>query len=158
VSLPYIATYLQQADEALENMDDTSTPSDSEELLDLFRAILREPRLRQRIHELVHALAHGHEVVLTLADDDLTSTQAALRLGCSRKHVNKMIAAGTLRAYRLPESDHQRIPAAEVLRILQQRDEQFWSPLTDLPGPEAFRDALARSRRRVDAIQTTAGG
>jgi excisionase family DNA binding protein len=141
---------LQRADAALEELA-ASSSGDDEQLQELVGALLEVAPLRERLHELVHALAHGHDVVITIADEGLTPTQAAKRLSCSRKIINKMIHAGTLAAYRLPESDHQRIPASEVMRVLQERDERFWSPLSDLPGPESFAAALAESRRRAAA-------
>lgn len=140
--------WLERADAALETGHGEGSV-DRQQLQDVLDAIAEVPPLRQRVHELVHALARGWDVAITLMHEDLTTTQAAERLGCSRKIVNKMIEAGTLAAYRLPESDHQRIPAREVLRVLRERDELFWAPLTDLPGPEAFEAALAESRERL---------
>jgi len=139
---------LMRADEALEGLAGSSEMN-TEQLGELMSAIQQVDSLRDRVHELVHALAQGYEVTVTVKDKYLTPTQAAKQLGCSRKLINKMIEAGTLAAYRLPESRHQRISASDVLRILQERDERFWSPLTDLPGPEAFAAALEESRRRV---------
>ena len=120
----------------------------AEEFLDALSEALEDDTVRNRLHDLIHSLAHGHDVAITVMDEDLTTTQAAERLGVSRKILSKMIEAGELKSYQLPQSTHRRIPAGEVMRVLRERDEDFWSPLTDLPSKEAFQTALEESRSR----------
>lgn len=133
---------LLRADEALEQSHAT------DEFLDALREALEDDTVRDRIHELIHPLARGHEISITVMAENLTTTEAAERLGVSRKILTKMIEAGELRSYQLPQSSHRRIPAAEVMRVLQERDEDFWAPLSDLPSKEALQTALGESRSR----------
>lgn len=136
---------LLRADEALERGEV------GERFLEALGEALEDEAVRARVHELVHSLAHGRDVALTVMDEGLTTTQAAERLGVSRKILTKMIEAGEVRSYRLPQSTHRRIPAGEVMRVLQQRDDEFWAPLTDLPSKEGLQTALAESRARRKA-------
>lgn len=133
---------LLRADKALEQKDA------AEEFLDALREALEDETVRDHIHELIHPLARGHEISVTVRAEDLTTTEAAERLGVSRKILTKMMEAGELRSYQLPQSSHRRIPAAEVMRVLQERDEDFWAPLSDLPPKEALETALEESRSR----------
>ncbi len=99
-------------------------------------AALDHGETRSVIHELLHSLARGRDVAVTSSDEDLSPTQAAERLGISRKLVNKMLEAGDMRFHRLPQSRHKRIPASEVIRVLRERERVS-------AGIDAIMDAVA---------------
>lgn len=69
--------------------------------------------------------AAGKNVVVTVADEDemLSPEQAAQRLGFSRQHVMRLIAAGRLSAETLPGSRYRRIPLPAVLAFEQLREQ-----------------------------------
>jgi excisionase family DNA binding protein len=51
----------------------------------------------------------------------LRTSQVAAMLGCSGRTVRRMIARGELRAMRLGDEGHWRIPRLEVERFLEMR-------------------------------------
>lgn len=81
--------------------------------------------LLERVHELVkRALSRGRDVTVTITDQDdvLSPQQAAVRLGFSRQHVNRLIEAGELRAEQLPHSRYWKIPLPSLLEFEERRE------------------------------------
>jgi excisionase family DNA binding protein len=137
-SLPLAS--LRDLDRLLEEFESGQT-LDRDELARLggdIARVLEHGETRSAIHSLLHALARGHRVHVTTTESDLTPAQAADRLGISRKLVNKMLDAGQLSFHRLPQSRHKRIPASEVLRVLQERE-------ATRAGIDAIMDATAEA-------------
>lgn len=82
--------------------------------------------LDRQLDELVDELRRsGREAVLsvTIAEDSerITPAEAGQRLGFSRQHVMRLVAAGDLEGHRLEGSSHWRIPVASVLAFEQRR-------------------------------------
>lgn len=109
-----LAAALEQADDALERHDRDS-------FLVALVSVLDHEQVREPLHKLVHALACGHDAVVTDSNESLSPAQVAVRLGVSRKLVNKMIDAGAIRWRTKPHSTHRVVPAAEVIRLLEER-------------------------------------
>lgn len=109
--------------------------------------LIGDESVARNIYDVLAAAHRGREVVVIQTDDLLTTTEAASLLSVSRRILYRMIKTGEIRAMPLPGSDHKRIPAHEVDRVLRERDEKFWAPLTseDLPTAEDFADALSAS-------------
>ena len=120
--------------EASERLD----RADLARLRDDITRVLEHDETRSVIHSVLHALARGRQVHVTSTDEDLTPAQAAERLGISRKLVNKMLDAGQMDFYRLPQSSHKRIPASEVIRVLHDRQRTR-------AGVDAIMDAVAEA-------------
>lgn len=49
-----------------------------------------------------------------------TAGQAAKLIGCSLNHVHRLFDRGKLRGYRIPGSNHRRIPRAALVRFLKE--------------------------------------
>ena len=120
--------------EAAERLD----RADLARLRDDMTRVLEHGETRSAIHSVLHALARGRQVHITSTDEDLTPAQAAERLGIPRKLVNKMLDAGQMGFYRLPQSSHKRIPASEVIRVLRERERTR-------AGVDAIMDAVAEA-------------
>lgn len=163
---------LKRADRALASDDRETFAAALSQAVDL-------DDVREPLHKLLHGLAAGREVAVTDSEEDLSPSQAADRLGVSRKLVNKMLDAGQM-AYRTkPQSTHKVIPASEVLRVLEERELFATLARVNAAGSKAaaergldraklhkaIRNAPAPSREdreRVDALvdrfeQTTGG-
>ncbi|HEX9765490.1 MAG TPA: excisionase family DNA-binding protein [Nitriliruptorales bacterium] len=137
-SPPYDA--LRLLDRLLEDLDeiDEAGYDELDQLPAVMGQVLRHAQTRATIHALFHALASGRDVHVTAAGHDLTPAEAAERLGISRKLVNKMLDAGEMDFYRLPQSSHKRIPATEVIRVLRERERVR-------AGVDAIMDAVAEA-------------
>jgi excisionase family DNA binding protein len=74
--------------------------------------------------EIERLLGDGKRVAVTVAEEDelLSPQEAAERLGFSRQHVVRLIAAGDLDARRMPGSIYWQIPAASVLAFEERRE------------------------------------
>ena len=131
---------LRDLDRLLEELGTTELLDGAElaRLRDDMTRVLEHGETRSAIHAVLHALARGHQVHVTATEKDLSPAQAAERLGISRKLVNKMLDAGQMDFYRLPQSSHKRIPASEVLRVLHERERTR-------TGVNAIMDAVAEA-------------
>jgi excisionase family DNA binding protein len=78
----------------------------------------------QLVEEAERRLSQGKRVAVTFADEQelLSPRQAALRLGCSRQHVMRLIGYGELPAQKLPGSTYWKIPLASVLALEEDRE------------------------------------
>jgi len=92
------------------------------------------------VEEIDRLLGEGKRVTVTVAEEQelLSPQQAADRLGFSRQHVVRLIAAGELVAEKLPGSGYWQIPVTGVLAFEMHRE-------------QARRDADAFSRS-LDAL------
>lgn len=70
------------------------------------------PELRKLIRQVVTAVARGKSVTVMTTPDELTTTEAARRLGISRPTLMKMIRAGEIPAHMV--GTHHRIKHADV--------------------------------------------
>lgn len=131
---------LRDLDHLLEELEGSERVDrvDLARLRDDMVRVLEHGEARAAIHSVLHALARGHHVRVTTTDEHLTPAQAAERLGISRKLVNKLLDAGQMDFYRLPQSSHKRIPAGEVIRVLDERDRTR-------AGVDAIMDAVAEA-------------
>jgi excisionase family DNA binding protein len=131
---------LRDLDHLLEELEASERVdrADLARLRDDITRVLEHGETRAAIHSVLHALARGRQVHVTSTDEDLTPAQAAERLGISRKLVNKMLDAGQMDFYRLPQSSHKRIPASEVIRVLHERKRTR-------AGVDAIMDAAAEA-------------
>lgn len=87
------------------------------------RTISSVADVRAVVHDLEVALQTGPVTLATIPGADLTPAQAGAVLGVSRQFIDRLIAQGRLRCQRLPGSSHRRIPADEVSRFAETRDE-----------------------------------
>ncbi len=101
------------------------------------------------------AFEEGDEVALLRRTETLSPNQVAALLGVSRKIVRRMIDEQTLRAAQLPGSVHWRVPASEVIRILDE-DREFWAEPA-LPDVEWAQAAAKISRAKAKARKATEG-
>lgn len=75
------------------------------------------------------AIAGGHGVTVIRTGSDLSTSQAATLLGCSRPHVAKLLAHGVIPSY--PVGTHRRITLADALAYRRAREKQA-AGLTEL--------------------------
>lgn len=75
------------------------------------------------LDEIDRLLGEGKRVAVTVAEEHelLSPQQAADRLGFSRQHVVRLIAAGDLVAERLPGSSYWQIPLDQLLAFEERR-------------------------------------
>jgi len=74
---------------------------------------------RERLREVVEALAAGHEVTVVDHERLLSTQQAADLLGVSRPHVVKLIDAGEI-AHEMAGT-HRRVRAGDVIAYRERR-------------------------------------
>src|ERR1035438_4144276 len=93
--------------------------------------------------EIERLLREGKRITVTVAEEHefLSPRQVADRLGFSRQHVVRLIAAGELAAEKLPGSSYWRVPIGSVLEF-EERREAAPAPghpgapsLPQVPGP-----------------------
>jgi excisionase family DNA binding protein len=84
----------------------------------------RTGQTAQLVEEAERRLSEGQRVAVTFADEQelLSPQQAALRLGCSRQHVMRLIGYGELPAQKLAGSTYWKIPLASVLAFEEERE------------------------------------
>ena len=80
-------------------------------------------------------IAGGHGVTVLRTGSDLSTTQAARLLGCSRPHIAKLIAHGEIPAYAV--GAHRRIKLADALAFQRAREAQT-AELDHLAGLSAM--------------------
>jgi excisionase family DNA binding protein len=93
--------------------------------------------------EIERLLGEGKRITVTVAEERefLSPRQAADRLGFSRQHVVRLIAARELAAEKLPGSSYWRIPIGSILEFEERRESararaDAWSrSLDDLAAP-----------------------
>lgn len=84
----------------------------------------REP-MAAVAEEVDRLLSAGKRVSVTVAEDQerLSPQQAAGRLGFSRQHVVRLIAAGELEAEKMPGSSYWQIPLSSIIDFEQRREQ-----------------------------------
>lgn len=76
------------------------------------------------VEEIERLLGEGKRIAVTVVEEQelLSPQQAAGRLGFSRQHVVRLIAAGELEARKVLASSYWRIPLATVLAFEERRE------------------------------------
>jgi len=94
-------------------------------------------------NEIERLLSEGKRITVTVSEERefLSPRQAADRLGFSRQHVVRLIAAGELAAEKLPGSSYWLVPIGSILEFEERREAarartDAWSrSLDDLSAP-----------------------
>lgn len=94
-------------------------------------------------NEIERLLSEGKRITVTVSEERefLSPRQAADRLGFSRQHVVRLIAAGELAAEKLPGSSYWLVPIGSILEFEERREAarartDAWSrSLDDLRAP-----------------------
>jgi excisionase family DNA binding protein len=75
--------------------------------------------------EIDRLLDEGKRIAVTVAEEHeaLSPQHAADRLGFSRQHVMRLIAAGELEAQKLPGSSYWKIPLGSVVDFEERREQ-----------------------------------
>jgi excisionase family DNA binding protein len=87
-----------------------------------------DPDVRERAalvsEEIERLLSEGKRVAVTVAEEqELVSPQeAAERLGFSRQHVVRLIAAGEIEGHKMPGSSYWQIPLGSLLAFEERRE------------------------------------
>ncbi len=83
-----------------------------------------DAKLDELWRQIKRRLADGQTIVVGVHDAqaEVSPTEAAGVLGCSRQHVDRLIARGTLTARRIPGSGYRRIPLEDVIALRDRWD------------------------------------
>jgi excisionase family DNA binding protein len=93
------------------------------------KTVRLDPSGRERAalvsEEIDRLLDAGKRITVTVAEEQelFSPREAADRLGFSRQHVVRLIAAGDLDAEKLPGSSYWRIPAGSILALEERREQ-----------------------------------